>query len=497
MRLRALQWTAPLLLAVHLPLFVFSTNIHAVVGREIYAAAGVALLVAGLSLVCAYLMTRDRSRAVCLAAGVVAWSFWYRLFSYALTASIGVEIIALGAAAVAVVTWTTLWALYGAAVVRARSMERLASVWLLASVALVAQPLATLGSYAAQRPTPQAVDTPGVPLQAPAVPPDIVHLVFDRYASADVLREYYGFDNTPFTEKLRERGFLVAQRSNANYFRTGLSLAATLNLTHLDERFASLAGASDWRPVYRLLREHRVWRSLKPLGYEYVQLGSWWEATRHNPHAAENRSYVRIPYFVHWLYDNTPLSAMGVSLGGVLDIRQEQWHRIHRQVHDLERVRAGTRPRFVLAHFLLPHDPYVFGPEGDLLPADVTRARPLSENYVNQVRFANRAILRLVDAMLADSTRGRPIIIVQSDEGPYPRRYEANTGGFDWRTATRDELREKFGILNAMYFPGGIPAAFHDAITPVNTYRLIFNAYFGARLPMLADRSLVSVGDRT
>jgi hypothetical protein len=496
MKLRILQWAAPLLVAVHLPLFVFSTNVHATLGREIYGAAATAMLLAGLSMIGAYLVTGDRSRSVCLAAGVVAWSFWYGLFAYALAASLGVKTTARVVTVAALVTWTSFWILYGVTAIRARSAERLAFTWVLASVLLVAQPLATLGRFTVQRPNPPYVETPAVALRAPATRPDIVHLIFDRYANADVLREYYGFDNAPFTEDLRARGFLVAPRSNANYFRTGLSLAATLNLAHLDKHFAGLESTSDWRPVYRLLRDHRVWRSLKPLGYEYVHLGSWWEATRHNPHAVDNRSYVRIPYFVHWLYGNTPLSAMNLSFGGLLDARQEQWQRIHRQLQDLERIRAGDRPRFVLAHFLLPHDPYVFGPEGELLSADVTAARTLTENYVNQVRFANRAILRLVDAMRADTGRPHPIIIVQSDEGPYPRRYDAGTMRFDWRSATRDELREKFGILNAMFLPGVAPVAFHDAITPVNTYRLLFNRYFGTDLEMLPDRSLVSVGDR-
>jgi hypothetical protein len=47
-----------------------------------------------------------------------------------------------------------------------------------------------------------------------------------------------------------------------------------------------------------------------------------------------------------------------------------------------------------------------------------------------------------------------------------------------------------------MFLPGVAPVAFHDAITPVNTYRLLFNRYFGTDLEMLPDRSLVSVGDR-
>ena len=62
--------------------------------------------------------------------------------------------------------------------------------------------------------------------------------------------------------------------------------------------------------------------------------------------------------------------------------------------------------------------------------------------------------------------------------------------GFEWRDATDAELEEKFGILFAMRVPGADleAAGLHDSITPVNTFRVIFNARFGTDLPMLPDR---------
>ena len=81
--------------------------------------------------------------------------------------------------------------------------------------------------------------------------------------------------------------------------------------------------------------------------------------------------------------------------------------------------------------------------------------------------------------------------MIQGDEGPFPARYQADEWGFEWRDATDAELEEKFGILFAMRVPGADvdAAGFHDSITPVNTFRVIFNARFGTDLPMLPDRS--------
>ena len=50
-------------------------------------------------------------------------------------------------------------------------------------------------------------------------------------------------------------------------------------------------------------------------------------------------------------------------------------------------------------------------------------------------------------------------------------------------------------ILNALYLPDGGNAVLYDIISPINTYRLIFDLYFGAELPLLEDASYYSTYD--
>ena len=88
---------------------------------------------------------------------------------------------------------------------------------------------------------------------------------------------------------------------------------------------------------------------------------------------------------------------------------------------------------------------------------------------------------------------------VKGVQDTYPVRViQASTEGrdFDWRKeATPDEWRHKMGILNALYLPGGEAGSgsgsggLHPAITPVNTFRIVFNEYFGADFELLEDRS--------
>jgi hypothetical protein len=67
-----------------------------------------------------------------------------------------------------------------------------------------------------------------------------------------------------------------------------------------------------------------------------------------------------------------------------------------------------------------------------------------------------------------------PVIIIQGDHGPWlqPRA-------------------KRFWILNAYYLPGHMDNLYPD-LSPVNTFRLVFNAYFGGKYDMLADVSYFS-----
>jgi hypothetical protein len=155
----------------------------------------------------------------------------------------------------------------------------------------------------------------------------------------------------------------------------------------------------------------------------------------------------------------------------------------------LDEIPAMPGPKYVFAHLLIPHDPYVFDADGSFMDREQVAEQGQPESYRRHLSYANARMLGLVDRILADSPEA--VIMIQADEGPFPARYRSNEGGFNWREATDAELEEKFGILFAMRVPEVDLAdhGFHDAITPVNTFRIIFNARFGTDLPLLPDRT--------
>ena len=150
-------------------------------------------------------------------------------------------------------------------------------------------------------------------------------------------------------------------------------------------------------------------------------------------------------------------------------------------------------PFFVYAHFLPPHPPYVFGPNGEfrqpesLSPNDRIWGDRLS--YIDQIQFVNKKIIETIDKILLESNTP-PIIILQGDHGPSSLISVDGTFG---RIKQSDEfIRERMSILNAYYLPDQNSKLIYDSITPVNSFRLILNAYFNENYELLDDKNYYS-----
>lgn len=321
--------------------------------------------------------------------------------------------------------------------------------------------------------------------------PDIYYLVFDRYGDAQTIRDY-GLDND-LDAYLTTKGFYVARASRSNYMKTVLSLASSLNAEYLDEVLRGKERSANWAPVHNHIWHHRVGGFLRSQGYSYTHLGSWYYPTRENPQATRNINYyTTIPRAVLRLFDSKAFAPVQSAFGPWFDDRLQNWYRVRRQVEDVQQLVATPAPKFVFLHVLVPHPPYVFDRDGSFVTRGQERQRSLAENYRNQVQAANAMIRGMVERILRDSP-SPPVIIIQGDEGPYPQ----GTGreAFDWRTASSTQLLAKTGILNAYYLPGADTGVLYPTISPVNSFRVVFNTYFGTNLPLLPDRTMRHVSD--
>lgn len=332
--------------------------------------------------------------------------------------------------------------------------------------------------------------------------PDVWHIVFDRYAGADTLKERYSFDNGAFIEALRQRGFVVPDRAYSNYQRTGHSIASTMNGVLLDRLAAPMREESgDWVPIYRGMRDGAAIRLFKRMGYRTVFAGSWWEPTRFSTVADESVQFRAMPQLARVALDR---SALGFWLRGVsipwLDGRADQCFRANEKFKRLREIAREPARKYVFAHFLVPHPPFVLNADGSCKPLDSARRASRRDNYISQVRFVNREALALVDAI----TRGpRPaVIIIHSDEGPWPEPYVGDEHGLGtdpvqvpWTRLTQQQLHEKMAILLAVRDPARTAdTVFPDS--PVQIYPALLRNHFGSRKALPPSCHQVFVSDR-
>ena len=497
----------PLLFAAFPVLFLYASNVReGIPVRDVLTALGLVVGSAIVLLVGATAALGDARRGALLTSSLVALFFGYGHAWNAVR----------GASGIGSEPWVlAVWALLAAGAV---ALAAIPGRWLIGATrglnatatALVVLNLVTaaVGVTTGEQEVAMPGETPALGPSADA--PDIYYIVMDRYGAAETLRQRFGFDNTPFLDALRDRGFYVADESAANYPKTAHSLATSLNLGYLGflTRVAGL-GSDDWGPVYQLLRGFRAADALQAAGYRYVHVGSRWDPTRIDPAADVNEVSSGMSEFAQVLYGPTILGPLARSTGVFaegLDPRERERHRTLFQFERLAASRELPGPTFVFGHVLRPHEPFIFEADGSPVSEEEDAARPLGRKFIDQVRFANRKLLELVDVLLAVPPEERPVIVLQADEGPHPPGYLADQVGYDWSEASDAALRQKLRILNAFYLPGITDGGEihaqprgsrpYSSISPVNTFRVVFNAFFDAGLALLPDRSYVFVDER-
>ncbi len=338
--------------------------------------------------------------------------------------------------------------------------------------------------------TSRALTVQQVPVLSTASQPDIYFLMFDEYTGPRALNDLYGFDDSSFTQALADKGFYVASNSTSNYFGSLHSIDSIFNLNYL-KSFTNIATSKSYDPVLleSLIQKNAVVSALKNSGYKFYQVGSWWNPTRSNIEATTNfqaqPDLLNLPLFAdHFLVDNTILQPVMNQLYPV----SQDTSTVPNQVESVTNL-AGQNfgPKFVFAHILLPHAPNVYGANCQ----DVSGkgyADNNQEAYLNQVRCANKTILAMVEQIQKKSATP-PIIIVQSDEGN-ELKYDAPSSV----DAVPQSFEEKYSILNAFYFPDKNYSLLYPTITSVNTFRVVFQQYFGANLPVLPDNNRLLTG---
>jgi hypothetical protein len=492
----------PFLIAPFPILMLYSRNLHAIDLAEIFLPTALTLMVTVIAWGSLRALRLDGPRAALIvSAGLILFfSFGHGV---KLTGRLGIDSSRLGREWLILVIESLAMAVVVALVLGKPGFVRsLTGVVNASSVALVTLSLFGIvnsGWTGSETKSPEVVERPLTALTPPKGPlPDVYFVLLDAYGRSDSLKEVTGFDNSAFLDRLEKKGFFVARRSTANYCQTALALSATLNLGYLDE----LAGSQsdDRLPLKRLIVDAAVFRSFRRAGYRVVTFDSGFDATESIAGDLTLGPAWNLRTFPTMIVDQTPFWLL---LGQRAD---HQPHRMHRArvLKVFDELPASNHPSdsptFTFAHVLSPHPPFIFGADGQdvseregsysLNDSEGWRAvkghgdaDDYASRYGAQVSYLTSRVEDAVERILKTS-QVEPIIIIQGDHGPGSR--------FESDADEPNDLRERMTVLNAIYLPKAHRGLIKDSITPVNTFRLVFDRCFGAKMGLLDDRNYYS-----
>jgi hypothetical protein len=314
--------------------------------------------------------------------------------------------------------------------------------------------------------------------------PDVYYIILDAYTRDDTLQRVHHYDNSAFIKKLEDLGFYVAPCSQSNYGFTVLSIASSLNFDYLQNIASDIIARKGRLTSFTdMTVNNPVRQTLESLGYRTVGFetgypndeltnAAYYITRSDNPVTGTSKITSLNPFemlFLRTTFLRVGLEAQSAFFGKlsrtITTPEQNHYDQIMFVLGQLDNMPAVPGPKFVYAHIIAPHEPFVLAPDGHyLLTSDPS-------GYTNGVTYLDQRISGLV-ANLIEQSKVPPIIILQGDHG--------------WGDV------EHMTILNAYYLPGKGKATLYAKISPVNSFRIVLNEYFGGKYPLLEDKSYLS-----
>ena len=196
---------------------------------------------------------------------------------------------------------------------------------------------------------------------------DVYFIVLDGYARADILQELYEFDNSEFISELERQGFVVPDAAVSNYPATHLSIPSMLNMDYI-QNFAPGMENNYQRWLMSPFIDHsRVRAWLEQQGYTAVSISTNWSITDNATTDTYFQPYpVMLNDFEGFLLDSTPLNLFQPLLRTFASVPSFETQRrvILYNFESLARLPDIRGPKFVIAHIIAPHPPFVFDENG-------------------------------------------------------------------------------------------------------------------------------------
>ncbi len=324
--------------------------------------------------------------------------------------------------------------------------------------------------------------------------PDIYYILLDCYPNSVYQQEVLGVASNDLDKQLEEKGFYVVKNARSNYNYTSFSMASIFNMEYL----SWLKDPKSVRPFHynrtiQLVKNAVVFNWLKDQQYELHNLSFFdipgVRSVNKEKFLSTTGREIILYYTFYKCLRRDVIPEMFPSLRtALIERNRKMWKERFKDLREHNRYvldslmkyrprKEEDKPRFLYAHLEMPHFPYYFDSSGKAYPDELVYGKEMitnKERLKNYIGYTNRQASAIVDK-LQSLRNGQDIIIIQSDHG--------------LNDLDKKRKDDAFNSYTAFYFPDRDYRMLYDSMSNVNSFRIIFNKYFGQQLSLLKDSS--------
>ena len=317
--------------------------------------------------------------------------------------------------------------------------------------------------------------------------PNVYLLVFDEYPGYKSLKDSFAFANDSLYHFLSSKDFKILP-TFANYNLTFYDMASMLNMRYVAAGYQPLANTMmDDQQRLKEINDASVIRQFEAMGYSFTNYSIFDILGKASP--GGNAAVVtQSALLTNKIFFYRIFKDLGWHFfSGRYNIPLvERWYKKDDRVNKLieKKLLEGlngnnTKPRFIYAHFNMPHPPIFCDSLGNYLPnAQIADLKSYTDKplFLSYLKFANKKIVALVNAVTAKDSNA--IIIVMSDHG--------------YRAYNTTNLAEPlyFDNICAIRMPGKAHLPMMNKWSNVNLFPYLFNCAFNQKMRYLADSSV-------
>ncbi|MCR5566938.1 MAG: hypothetical protein K6F61_08795 [Clostridiales bacterium] len=301
--------------------------------------------------------------------------------------------------------------------------------------------------------------TDGNSPEADSEMPNIYYLLFDEYSGYNFMLKYYEYDNSVFIEKLKSKNFSVSYSSYNESVSTETVITNLMNLNYVVDDSWTSYDKSEVRKngeLYKLLTKH---------GYKLYSLTDRYGLPLIDEQEGENEAVT---------ISGETLRSILIKNTVVYPLLSVNRQGLQTTIDSIERfICREEKSRFFISHLLLPHQPFIFDRDGNIIKNVNTNWKD-KKYYLDQFIYATKVMEELIDCILKHDPDS--IIILQSDHSA-----RASTDSDIFKVVFK--MEDMTNCFNCVYYMGK-PVDI-EGLSGVNTDRLLLSMLLDEELPPL------------